>query len=158
MSAAFVYHTERIAGKEIQKPLPKKLHAIIQMYLLMLLKSSLPEEYRVLPELNVICGGERIVPDITVYQRGAKFVDGDLADQPVLAVEIASPKQTFSDLLAKCERLVEAGTAMTWIILPEKRQGWMFSGLGLEQATEALGGGLVEAGLAEMWDEMEREK
>jgi len=163
MNAAFQYHTETMAGIEIQKPFPKKLHALIQMYLLILLKSTLPQEYRVLPELNVICSGDRIVPDLTVYAgaaahaRGAKFEDGDLVDAPLLAVEIASPGQAFSDLLSKCERLVNAGTPMTWIILPEKRQGWTFSASGLAQATDKLRACSIEISLAEMWDQMDKE-
>ncbi len=51
-----LYHTEFIDGQEVQKPLPKKLHALIQKFLLLALNRALPRDYEVLPELNVLCG------------------------------------------------------------------------------------------------------
>ncbi len=51
MSAAvrdFGYHTEQIDGVEVEKPLPKKLHAIIENYSLILLAHS-AKPYRSAP-------------------------------------------------------------------------------------------------------------
>jgi Uma2 family endonuclease len=132
------YHTERIDGHDVQKPLPKFLHAAIQMYLLRSLADKLPAAYRVLPELNVLCKDDRLVPDITVAARSARYVDGDLADGAALCVEIMSPGQTLSSLFNRAERLLKCGTAMCWIILPEKRQAWMYTADGLSEAAESL--------------------
>lgn len=51
-----LYHTELIDGQEIQKPLPKKLHMLIQRYLTILLMNTLPKQFEILPELNIWCG------------------------------------------------------------------------------------------------------
>ena len=88
-----------------------------------MLGTQLPEQkYRVLSELNVLCGDDRLVPDITVARRNAKYRDGDLADPASLCIEIFSPGQTFSTLLDRAERLVKAGTPVCWLIWPERRQ------------------------------------
>jgi Uma2 family endonuclease len=153
------YHKELIDGHEVEKPLPKKLHARVQAYLIRVLAMTIPQSYEALPELNVLCGGDRLVPDITVTERSARYEDGDLADAPALAVEIMSPGQTLSDLVDRCERLHKAGAAQCWIIWPERRQAWMFTPVSLEAAKENLtasfGEDSIEINLAEMWSELD---
>ena len=61
------YHKELIDGRETDKPLPKNLHAFIQTFLAATLSASLPRRYRVATELNVLCGPDRLVPDINRY-------------------------------------------------------------------------------------------
>jgi Uma2 family endonuclease len=138
--------------------LPNKRHAIIQNFLLIRFAQLLPKSYRSLPELNVLCGADRIVPDITVFRRGASFIDGDLANPPALVIEIASPGQTSDDLKDKCFRLVRSHpSAECWIILPEKRQAGRIFGqtVDLPLETEAITSNNLPDGLsvslAEMW-------
>ena len=154
------YHLERIDGREIQKPLPKNLHAFIQNFLIALLNRDLPKRYRVGPELNVLCGDDRLVPDVTVMERNARYEDGDLADPPQLAVEIMSPGQTVGRLFDKADRLVRAGCPICWVIWPERRQAWMYSADRMLEATETLtaslsDGSRIEVNLAEMWAELD---
>ena len=153
------YHKELIDGREIEKPLPKKLHARIQAYLMRMLSLKLPRPYEALPELNVICGKDRLVPDITITERSARYEDGDLSDSPALAVEIMSPGQTLSNMFDKCERLHRASTPQCWVIWPESRQAWIFTPTSLEAAKEKLvapvGDSSVEISLAEMWAELD---
>jgi len=101
------YHKELIDGREIEKPLPKNLHAFIQIFLGAALLARLSRSYRAATELNVVCGSDRLVPDVLVAERSARYENGDLADPPVLAVEIMSPGQDLSDLFSKCERLLQ---------------------------------------------------
>jgi Uma2 family endonuclease len=126
MSAA-IYHTELIDNQEIQKPVPKTLHAIVQgrlIFFLMQWASNMPA--LVLPEQNVLCGEDRLVPDITLIAMDGPFYDGDLrAADITLAIEIASPGQKYSQLIAKCERLHESGARMCWVILPSERKAVM---------------------------------
>ena len=153
------YHKELIDGREVEKPLPKKLHARVQAYLMRVLGLKLPRPYEALPELNVLCGEDRLVPDITVMERSAHYEDGDLADPPSLAVEIMSPGQTLSNIVNKCERLHKAGTPQCWIVWPEQRQAWMFTPVSLEAAKENLtasvGESTIEVSVAEMWSELD---
>ena len=129
------YHFERIDGREVEKPLPKKLHAFIQEYLCFYFRVNLPAFLRAAPELNVLCAEDRLVPDVTVMMRSARYLDGDLAEPPVLAVEILSPGQTVGDLFGKADRLLKAGTATCWIIWPENRKAWTYTSSDLVERT-----------------------
>ncbi len=155
-----VYHLERIDGQEIQKPLPKKLHFLIERYLVLILTRDLPSRYLAGPELNVLCGQDRLVPDITVVDRDARYEDGDLADPPLLAVEILSPGQTVGQLFDKADRLVRAGAPLCWVIWPERRQAWTYSSDLLNEPREYLtasfpNGSRIEIRLDEMWAELD---
>jgi Uma2 family endonuclease len=107
----------------------------------------------------VLCGKDRLVPDITIVEQSARYEDGDLADPPILAVEIMSPGQTLSQLLDRCERLQKAGTPQCWIVWPERRQAWTYTPGSFAEASErlaaALGEGSIEVSLAEMWAELD---
>jgi Uma2 family endonuclease len=154
-----IYHTEFIDGREIQKPLPKNLHAFTQSYLLGSFWKTLPQ-YRVMSELNVLCGPDRLVPDVTVAFRNARYQDGDLADPAVLCVEILSPGQTVGDLFDRADRILKAGTPLCWIIWPERRKAWMYSLQDLVEVTDTLRVALdnpdrVDIPLAEMWRELD---
>ena len=103
------YHLELINGQEVEKPLPKRLHVIVQSYLQFLFLSLLRERYLCASELNFWCGLDRLVPDLTIVRRGAEYRDGDLVEAPALVVKILSPGQTIGSLMDKASRLVMAG-------------------------------------------------
>ncbi len=157
------YHLELIDGREIEKPSPKDLHAIIQGYLQIALASILSRaKFRILPELNVLCGAnreDRLVPDITVVPRNATYRDGDLLDPAILCVEILSPGQALSNLFDKAERLLAAGTPACWIIWPERRQAWIYRQDAMHEAIECLSAdsedGQLKVNLAHMWAELD---
>jgi len=154
------YHLERIDGQEVQKPSPKKLHALIERYLVIVLAHHLPKQYVAAPELNVLCGEDRLVPDVTVTERMARYDDGDLADSPLVAIEILSPGRTVGQLFDKADRLVRAGAPVCWVIWPERRQAWMYSSHLLIEAKEVLtaalsDGSRIEVSLPEMWAELD---
>jgi Uma2 family endonuclease len=154
------YHVELIDGREVQKPLPKKYHFLIESYLIRVLANSLPKHYRVGPELNVLCGLDRLVPDDVVVGRDARYENGDLADPAILCVEIISPGQTLAELFNKADRFLKAGTPLCWIIWPERRKAWMYSADDLEEAKAQLGavlpdGGVLTVELAAMWSELD---
>ncbi len=155
-----IYHTELIDGHEIQKPLPKNLHAFAESYLIGFFHQILPKKYRVMSELNVLCDPDRLVPDTTVAFRNARYQNGDLADPAVLCVEILSPGKTVGDLFDKADRILKAGTPLCWIIWPERRKAWMYSLKDLSEATEILSVVLdesnrVDVSVSEMWRELE---
>ena len=165
------YHVELIDGREIEKPLPKKLHFFIQRYLVLVLTRLLPPQLAAGSELNVLTGGrtmdgrgEYVVPDVVVVDLDARYEDGDLAEPPILAVEILSPGQTIGDMFMRAERLLKLGTPRVWVIWPEKRKAWEYSGLPssfeLKEMTDVLSmfGMEVEIRLADMWAELDRKK
>ncbi len=153
------YHTELIDGRELEKPLPKKLHWLIQSYLVVKLASMLDKRFQVGSEANVRCGEDRLIPDVIVVERNARYEDGDLAGPALLAIEILSTRQTIGALFDKAYRLLKAGTPCCWVIWPEKRQAWICT---LDNLHEAVGSfrlpleeGSVEINLAEMWAELD---
>ncbi len=164
------YHVALIGGREIEKPSPKKLHSLIERYLILALSRLLPARYIVAPELNILTGGrtadgrrEYVVPDLVVVDRQARYEDGDLAEPPLWAVEILSPGQTIGDLFIRAERLLKLGTPLVWVIWPERRKAWEYSARAaslfeLEESTKTLVGTGVEMEirLDEMWADMDR--
>lgn len=132
------YHVEKIDGREIQKPLPKLLHSRAQAHSMAALSAVIPADYEVLSELNVICGEDRLIPDVVVTPRSARYVDGDLADPATVCVEIMSPGQTLSSVFDRAERLLNAGTAAVWIIWPERLQAWRYTAQDLSETPDRL--------------------
>jgi Uma2 family endonuclease len=133
----FRYHTETINGVEIQKPLPKRLHAIIQKRILYLLEEQLAGKgYDVLPELDILCGRDRRCPDLTVYRSDAAFTNAMLTDPPFLAVEIMSPGQTIGNLFDRCRVYLQHGAEWCWVIWPGRRQSWIYTGDTLAERVE----------------------
>lgn len=153
------YHLERIDGQEVQKPLPKLRHAILQKLILIEL-SKLEGQLgvQVLPELDVLVGGgDWVVPDLVVAARGTRFENGMLAGPAELAIEILSPGQAFSDLLDKCERLHRAGTVHCWVFWPEKREAWHYMPDDFRSATQTLSAGDIHADVAKLFADLEAE-
>ena len=154
------YHIELIDGEGVQKPLPKKPHALIQKFLLLALNRDLPDIYEVLPELNMLCGKDRLVPDLTVVRCDARYQDGDLADPAIFAVEILSPGQRLPDLMDRADRMIRSGTRVCWIIWPEAHKAWMYMTGDMVEATHAISatlpdGGRLDLDVAEMWRKLE---
>ena len=160
------YHVELIDGREVEKPLPKKLHSRCQTFILNELGRLFGKQYWAASELNVLTGRrtlegrrEYIVPDVTVVAPGMQYEDGDLAEPPLWGVEILSPGQTIDDLFVRAGRLLKLGSPLAWVIWPEKRQAWEYRPDALTEKFDALTGVLpdgteIRVELAEMWEEM----
>lgn len=121
----FRYHVEVINGREIEKPLPKELHAkLMERIMRLMIASGMLEGFNILPELNVAIGnGDYLIPDITLAREDAEYLDGDLlAQDTLLCIEILSPGQVIWDLFAKAERLRQAGAKCIWVIWGEKHR------------------------------------
>lgn len=160
-----LYHVELIDGQEVEKPLPKKLHILVQRFLILDLTRKLPIEILAMPELNVLTGGvtpegrrEYVVPDVTVVARSAEYENGDLAEPPIWSVEILSPGQTIGDLFVRAERLLNLGCPLVWVIWPEKQRAWEYSTDLDEQRTQLTGrlpnGETIVVPLSEIWAEL----
>ncbi|MDM8561423.1 Uma2 family endonuclease [Candidatus Parabeggiatoa sp. HSG14] len=65
---------------------------------------------------------EEIIPDICLYPNSVGFNDEDddlkMQDMPLLAIEIISPRQAISDLLAKFKAYFALGVKSCWLIIP----------------------------------------
>ncbi len=155
-----LYHVELIDGREIEKPLPKKLHFLIERFLILTLTRLLPKNLLAGPALNVLCGNDRLVPDVTVVDQNAQFDRGDLASPAILCVEVLSPGQTVADVIGKADRIVRAGTPACWVIWPERRKAWTLTADDLIEAKDVLearlpDGTSIQVQTAEMWAELD---
>ncbi len=118
------YHVEVIDGLPIQKPLPKRLHQIIQQRIYDLLRAICPDSFEVYQELNYVCSGQLYIPDVLVVSATAKYENDDLVEAPALIVEVLSPGQTVGKLYDKAIDYLLDGVKNVWIVVP-KRAGYV---------------------------------
>lgn len=119
--------SEYVDGEVIQKPMPKRKHAFLQIFLGRLLDEFLEAtalgragtEWRCLfgPD-----GRERAyVPDIVLVLRERLTEDDIYPGPPDLAVEILSPGQPAGEFADKLLFYLMNGVRMTWVLDPERR-------------------------------------
>ena len=114
-----------IDGVLRQKALPTKKHSRLQFKVASLVNRDWPQ-YEALPELTLrIRQGKYLVPDVAVMERGDS---GDpYPTIPVhLCVEIVSPEDRLSSVVAKCEEYHAWGVPYTWIIDPQARRAFQY--------------------------------
>ena len=139
-------------GALYPKPMPTKLHSIIQRMLLMLLQRQRVEAY---PELTVrISPNKYLVPDVAVAHDFA----GPYPTEPVLlCCEILSPEDRIGSMFAKCEEYHAWGVPYCWIVDPVRRSAWEYHLAGGEPArvTEVLRAGEIAVSVAELFAAIE---
>jgi len=121
-SSAKVEDVAAVYQRERGKPMPGSEHAICQTKLIgQFLKSK---DYLVLSELNLDLSGWRCVPDISLYPAKLEPTLRNrvwITEPPALAVEIFSPSQTLEEMTSKVSRLLAAGVASVWFVIPSVR-------------------------------------
>ena len=109
--------------------------------------------YLAATELTVrIREGKYLVPDVGVQAREA--IQDPCPTKPIfLCVEVLSPEDRFADVLAKCDEYLAWGVPMTWIVDPELRRAWQYSGRAPQEvpATGNLTAGELRVSMVELW-------
>ena len=113
----------------IQKPMPQGEHSTIQGELIIAInKVTKPDKVaRAFPELRCTFAGRSIVPDLAVFrwERIPRNQHGGVANVFTLApdwiIEILSPKQSQTKVIAKILHCLNHGTQMGWLIDPQER-------------------------------------
>jgi len=108
--------------RERGKPMPGKNHAIVQSNLVAAFSQR--RDFRTMSELNLELDGWRVVPDLCVFPRTTNNFSEDIAwvtTAPLIAVEIFSPSQTLEEMTTKVSRLLAAGVASVWFVIPSVR-------------------------------------
>ncbi len=120
---------EILEAAEECKPVPKRLHSIVQQRIIALLVNELGLDVA-LPELAVAvldAEGKQIVPDVVIVRPSARYENGVLTNGAVAAVEIMSPKQSFAGMVDKCERMLVSGIVpVCWLLWPEHAAAYSF--------------------------------
>ncbi len=115
-------------GKIVQKPMPQGKHSIIQTKLIIFINSLLLESNIgiALSELRCTFGGRSIVPDVVVLEhKNIPKDDGEIANvvktAPDLVIEILSPDQSTTKVIANIIHCLDNGTQVGWLIDPAEK-------------------------------------
>ena len=141
---------EYIDGALRKKPMATCDHGSIQMQFGRLIP---PPYYLASAELTVrIREGKYLVPDLGVQLRSK--VQRPYPAKPIfLCIEILSPEDRFAEVLAKCDEYLAWGVPMTWIVDPEFRRAWQYSGRVPQElpASGSLEAGEISVSLSELF-------
>jgi Uma2 family endonuclease len=109
--------------KERNKPLPGKLHSLVQSNLIFYLNTHCGKKYDILSELSLKLVSGNITPDVCLYKINTLDFTHDEVQvkiPPKLAIEILSPKQNIEDIKSKYRNIyLTAEIKSVWLIIPE---------------------------------------
>ncbi|MDX2306300.1 MAG: Uma2 family endonuclease [Microscillaceae bacterium] len=114
---------------ERNKPMPSKLHSIIQSNLIGLFFVHYNDIYRVYSELSISLEGWDSVPDIAIYNRKEENFREDeiqMSEVPLGVIEILSPTQNMQELIYKAERYFQQGVLSCWLVFPLLKNIYVF--------------------------------
>ncbi len=115
--------------RERGKPMPSKLHSLVQTNLTGILLQYRPR-LQVLSELTLELDDKEMTPDLSVYEDlEVNFLQDEtrVREPPLLAVEIVSPPQSVQDLVDKVRVLTEQGVRSCWLVQPPLRTLTVFT-------------------------------
>lgn len=116
---------EYIDGVLRQKPMPTRKHGLLEARIAQLINMGF-SQFEAACEITVrIRTDKYLVPDLIV-QRRDHIQDPYPLDPVHLCVEILSPKDRFSEILAKCEDYHDWGVETAWVVDPESRRAWEY--------------------------------
>lgn len=131
-------------GRAIRKVSPKAKHSTLQSELCERINQfNVPARVaRAYPELRTTFGGRSYVPDVAVYRwaRIPRDPDGRVADDmftpPDIAIEIVSPRQSVTRLIARCIWYVTNGVPVALLVDPNEESVLCFRVSGPAQALQ----------------------
>jgi Uma2 family endonuclease len=151
---------EFVDGQIEERNLGEKEHSLIQRYLtflFMLHRSEWGAE--VFPELRTQTQARRFrVPDVLVVRAEDKF-ERYVTQPPLIAIEILSPEDTLRAMQEKAAEYRQFGVEHIWIIDPEPRIAYRYSGDALEEVRTGelvVPGTPIRVVLSEMFAELDR--
>jgi Uma2 family endonuclease len=151
---------EFVDGRIEERNLGEKEHSIIQRYLTVLFYMKRAEwGVEVFPELRTQTQSRRFrVPDILVTRAEDKF-ERYITRPPLIAIEILSPEDTLTAMQAKAAEYRDFGIENIWIIDPDPRIAYRYTGAALEQVRTgelAVPGTPIRVPLADLFAELDR--
>ena len=135
--------SEFINGQIFQKPMPQGKHSTLQGELISLINQhSKPQKLAyALPELRCSFAGHSIVPDIVVFEWLRIPLDkhGEMMNKISIApdwiIEILSPEQRSTKVIAKIIHSLKHGTQLGWLIDPKEKAILILFEIGLYHST-----------------------
>ncbi|MBD2125967.1 Uma2 family endonuclease [Microcoleus sp. ZQ-A2] len=107
---------EFVDGQANQKPMPTSHHSILQKRLTAAIDQA-DSAYEAFPELRCVLSNNSVVPDITVIRR-ERIPSRNIPVEgaPDWMIEILSPDQSTTKLIAKIQNCLQEGTQLGWLI------------------------------------------
>jgi Uma2 family endonuclease len=151
---------EFVDGHIEERNLGEKEHSLIQRYLTFLFMLKRTEwGVEVFPELRTQTQARRFrVPDVLVTRREDQF-ERYVTVPPLIAIEILSPEDTLRAMQAKAAEYRQFGIEYIWIIDPEPRIAYRYTGSSLEEVYSgelSVPGTPIRVVLSEMFAELDR--
>ncbi|MFN0107122.1 MAG: Uma2 family endonuclease [Bryobacteraceae bacterium] len=112
-------------GVLTQKAMPTSEHSQVQFQVNTLIRTHFPQ-FKAGPEQTVRLSESRyLIPDVAVQRTDR--IQRPYPTEPIhLCVEVLSPDDRFSEVIAKCEEYQAWGVPMVWIIDPVNLVAWEF--------------------------------
>jgi Uma2 family endonuclease len=99
-----------------QKPMPTLYHSRLQKRLVAAIDGS-DSAYEAFPELRCVLSQNSVVPDVTVvHQDRIPTANQPIEGAPDWAIEILSPDQRMTKVIAKIQACLEEGMQLGWLI------------------------------------------
>lgn len=112
---------ELVNGQANQKPMPTAHHSILQKRLTAAIDQA-DSPYEAFPELRCTLRNNSVVPDITViHQDRIPSGNTPIEGAPDWMIEILSPDQSTTKLIAKIQTCLQEGTQLGWLIDPTEQ-------------------------------------
>ncbi|MAS34865.1 MAG: hypothetical protein CL610_12715 [Anaerolineaceae bacterium] len=115
-------HFDLTAEGEIIEDSPNLIHGMIQariaFYLGVWMDTNTLPDYVVATEVAHELDGWPCRPDVSINRTDDEQIP---KVAPLLAVEIKSDSNTYSDLRAKAHQYIARGSKMVWLVYPEKQ-------------------------------------
>ena len=151
---------EFVDGRIEERNLGEKEHSILQRFFTVLFAIHRAEwGVEVFPELRTQTRDTRFrVPDVLVMRRGDQF-ERYVTVPPLIAVEILSPEDTLRAMQEKVAEYRQFGIEYIWIIDPEPRIAYRYTGSSLEEVNSGeltVPGTPIRVVLSEMFAELDR--
>ena len=110
---------ELLDGSIIVTPAPTPAHQNVVFELAVLLRATVPDEYKVFvaPLDTALPTGDVLEPDVLVVSRDA-ITSKDVTGVPLLAVEVLSPSSRRRDVGDKLTAYRDAGVPSYWVVDP----------------------------------------
>lgn len=107
---------EFIDGEMLQKPMPTTHHSILQKRLVAAIDQA-ESQYEAFPELRCVLSQQSVVPDVAVVlNQRVPSENSPVQGAPDWVIEILSPDQSTTKLIAKIQTCLTEGAQLGWLL------------------------------------------
>jgi Uma2 family endonuclease len=106
------------------KPMPRMNHGRVQSALSGEFRNRYRKQFVSSSEVSMRLADDRLTPDICLYPYTPPDWLNDrnpVTEPPLVAIEIISPSQSVTDMIAKARRYFAGGVRSFWLVQPELR-------------------------------------